>query len=265
MAEMPVYGLPPYSKKNDFYQSKEALMKRKTTNSLVAKWKQVFSKEEKKPVTAVAPQQSEPKPKGASLALLKKVPVIFRLSRLENPTDFELMSFVIRACAKTARVAFLTVLHVEQTRTGSRLIATDGHRLHIAEISKKIKSGNYKPHVLKDVITLSDPVEGIKYPAWAKAIPETTVKRGVINLEKTGLGKDQNETEKLSIAFNAFVRQTGEAVNIRHIGDLTKCEWAVYSQNEKHKAIVLKQKNGRTGETDEKSPVAVIVPIAQAA
>jgi hypothetical protein len=244
---------------------KEALMKRKKTNSLVAKWKQVFSKEEAKPVTAVTPNQGGSDPKGASLALIKKFPLTFRLSRLESPADFELMSFVIRACAKTADDAFKTVLHVEQTRTGSRLIASDGHRLHVAEISKKIKSGNYKPHVLKDTITLGEPVEGVKYPAWAKAIPETVVKRGAINLEQSGLGRDRKETEKLSIALNAFTKQTGETVNIRYLEDLTKREWAVFSQNLKHKAIVLKQKNRKTGEPDEKSPVAVIVPIAQAA
>jgi hypothetical protein len=238
-------------------------MKREKTDSLVAKWKQVFSKGKARPAEAVAPQQSGPK--GASLALVKKVPVTFQIARLESPADFEIMGFVIRACAKAADDAYKTVLHVEQTRTGSRLIASDGHRLHVAEISKKIKSGNYKPHTTKDVITLGEPVEGVRYPAWAKAIPETVVKRGAINLERSGLGRDQKETEKLSIALNAFARQTGETVNIRYIEDLTKREWAVFSQNEKHKAIVLKQKNRKTGEPDEKSPVAVIVPIAQAA
>ena len=241
-------------------------MKRTKNNSLVAKWKQVFSKKEAKPDPAAAPQrQGEPKPKGASLALIRKAPITFRLARLDSPADFELMGFVIRACDKTSDDLFKTVLHVEQTRTGSRLIASDGHRLHVAEISKKIKSGNYRPHATKDEIALGSPVEGVKYPAWAKAIPEAVVKRGAINLEKSGLGKDQTETEKISIALSAFTRQTGETVNIRFIEDLTKREWAVYSQNEKRKAVVLKQKNRKTGEPDEKSPVAVIVPIAQAA
>jgi hypothetical protein len=169
------------------------------------------------------------------------------------------MGFVIKACAKTAGDQFKTVLHVEQTRSGSRLVATDGSRLHVAEISKKIKSGDYKPHVTKDLITLGDPVEGVKFPAWPKAIPaEKAVKRGVINLADTGMGKDRAETEKLSLAFNSFVKQAGEPVNLRYLEDLTKREWAVYCQEGKRKAIMLKE----NGKPDDKSPVAVILPIA---
>jgi hypothetical protein len=232
-------------------------MKRNNPNSLVSKWKQAFSGGGKKPSEAKTP----PKQEGASLALIKNAPVSFKLSRLDNPKDFELMCFVCRAVAKTADNPYRTVLHVEQTRTGSRLVACDGLRMHVAEISKKIKSGDYKAYVTKDAVMLGEPLTGINFPKWLKGIPENTVKRGVINLEKSGIGRDRNETEKLSIALNAFAKQTGEAVNIRHLEDLTKREWVVYSQNEKHKAVVLKQKNGRAREPDEKSPVAVILPI----
>jgi hypothetical protein len=240
-------------------------MKRKRTESLVAKWKQVFSKGKVKPAGAGnTPQQGGSGPKGPSLTLVKKVPVTFRLARLESPGDFELMSFVAKACAKTANEPFKTLLHVEQTRTGSRLIATDGHRMHMAVIPIKIKSGNYRPRVTKDVITLGEPVEGVKYPSWSKAIPEAAVKRGVINLERSGLGRDRKETEKLSVALNAFTGQTGETVNLRFLEDLTKREWEVYSRNEKRKAVLLRQKTGKA-EPDANGPVAVIVPIALAA
>jgi hypothetical protein len=98
-----------------------------------------------------------------------------------------------------------------------------------------------------------------------KAIPEKTEKRGVINLEKTGLGKDRKETEKLSIAYNAFVKQTGEPLNLRYLEDLTKREWAVYCQGEKRKAIVLKARSGKPNSPDAKVLMAIIVPIQQAA
>ena len=239
-------------------------MKRRT-NNLIAKWKGTFSKGEVKTAEAENPmKQAESQSNGPVLTLIKKEPVTFQIFRLEDPKNFELMNFVARVCKRTADKPYKTVIHVEQTRTGSRLVASDNLRLHVAEISKRIKGGDYKPHVTKDVITLGEPIEGIKFPIWTKAIPEKLVERGVINLEKSGLGKDRKENEKLSVAFNTFTQQTGETVNICHLGDLTKRKWAIYRQ-EGRREIVLRQKPGRSGESDKKSPIAVIMPIAEAA
>jgi len=241
-------------------------MKREKQKSIVDKWKGAFSKEKAKVQEAEKPvKQCEPENKGSSLAIVRKAPVAFQLSRMENPKDFELMSFVIKACLKTADNPYMTVLHVEQTRTGSRLVACDGLRLHAAEISKKIKSGNYKPHATKDAIALGEPIEGVKFPVWTKVIPEKPEKRGVINLESSGLGKDRKEAEKLSIAFKSFVNQTGKTVNIRYLEDLLKKEWVVYSQKDGKRVILLKPKEGKAGESSSKSPLAVIIPIAEAA
>jgi len=241
-------------------------MKRKTTTNLIAKWKKAFSVGGAKPIEDETPRQMDKaKPEEVSLALIKKEPVTFQVSRMENPDDFERMLFVIKACARNGGYMFKNVIHIEQTRTGSRLVATDGLRLHVAEISKKIKSGDYKPHVAKDTISLGKPLEGVKFPAWAKAIPENTEKRGVINLANSGMGKDRKETEKLSLAFNSFVKQTGEPVNLCYLEDLTKREWAVYCQDGKRKAIVLKEKNGSIESPGTKGPLAVILPIPQAA
>jgi hypothetical protein len=135
--------------------------------------------------------------------------------------------------------------------------------LHAAEISKKIKSGNYIPHATKDAITLSEPEREIEYPEWVKNIPERAEKRGVINLEKAGMGKDREETEKLSIAFNSIAKQTGETINLRYLDDLPKKGWAVYSRDGDRR-IVLRQQS-KTGEAVSKYPVAVIMPIKQAA
>jgi hypothetical protein len=243
-------------------------MKRESPESLVSRWKQGFYKkpgEPDAPVKNLSGEKERPEVTETSLALIRKEPVTFRLSRLESPEDFERMRFVIKACAKTADVPFKMVLHIEQTRTGSRLVACDGLRLHVAEISKKIKSGDYKPRVTKDCVSLGAPLEGIRFPAWAKAIPEKTEKRGIINLEKTGMGKDREETERLSLAFNSFVRQTGEPVNLRYLEDLTKREWTIYCQGEKQKAIVLKEGYRNTDVADTKGPLAVLLPIPKAA
>jgi hypothetical protein len=119
--------------------------------------------------------------------------------------------------------------------------------------------------VTKDCVSLGEPLEGVKYPAWVKAIPEKTEKRGIINLEKSGMGKDRKATEKLSLAFNSFVKQTGEPVNLRYLEDLTKREWTIYCQDEKQRAIVLKEGYGKTEAADTKGPLAVILPIRKAA
>jgi hypothetical protein len=247
---------------------KEAFMKRATPASLASRWKKAFSKKEEDAAAAVEnlpAKNNMPETAGPALALIRREPVTFRLSRADNPEDFERMGFVIKACAKKADYPFKTVLHVEQTRTGSRLVACDGLRLHAAEISKKIKSGDYKPLVTRDCISLGEPVEGVKFPAWSKAIPAKSEKRGIINLEKTGMGRDRKETEKLSLAFNSFVKQTGEPVNLRYLEDLTKREWTIYCQGEKQKAIVLKEGYGKTDVADTKEPLAVILPIIKAA
>jgi len=233
-------------------------MKRTKTMSLIDKWKKAFSGD-KADVVENEPEQTE----GTSLALIRKEPVTFQLSRVENPEDFERMRFVIKACDKAGDAPFKKVLHIEQTRTGSRLVATDGLRLHIAEISTKIKSGNYKPYASKDTVSLGIPLENVKFPSWSKAIPEKTEQRGVINLKNSGMSRDRKETEKLSLAFNDFVRKTGEPVNLRYLEDLTKQEWTVHCQNEKRKAIVLKEKTGK--ENSSGVPLAILMPIPQAA
>ncbi|MDR0442144.1 MAG: hypothetical protein LBH44_01895 [Treponema sp.] len=233
-------------------------MERKTTVSLIDKWKKSFSDNTAKDAGNETVQNEE-----ASIVLIKKEPVTFQLSLLESPEDFERMRFVIKACDKASDSIYKTVLHVEQTRTGSRLVATDGLRLHVAEISIKIKSGDYKPYAVKDTISLGKPLENVQFPSWPKAIPKKTEKRGVINLKNSGLGKNRKETEKLSLAFNDFVRKTGEPVNLRYLEDLIKSEWAVFCQNEKRKAIILKEKTGKADSTNV--PLAVIMPIAQAA
>jgi len=236
-------------------------MKRLVSTSLISRWKKTFARGKNKPVREESSQQEKLKTTETTIILNKKETVSFQLSRLNNPKDFERMAFVAKVCLKYSDSQIKTILHVEQTRTGSRLVATDGHRLHVAEISKKIKSGNYKPVVTKDTIILGKPVTGIKFPVWAKAIPEKMEKRGVINLADTGLGKDRKENEKLSLVFNSFVKQTGEPVNVRYLEDLTKRVWIIYCQNEKRRAIILKE----NGKPNEKNPVAVILPIPQAA
>ena len=138
-------------------------MERAKPGSLAAKWKEASKKTAKavKPKLPKKKKQDVDELSGPSLVFFKeKDPVTFQLSRSKNRKDFELMSFVNSACDKAGDDPVKAVIHVEQTKTGSMLVACDGIRLHAAEISKKIKSGDYRPHVTKDTISLGEPEKG---------------------------------------------------------------------------------------------------------
>ena len=218
--------------------------------------------EEGKPAVRKSPArlvESPPPVKRTGRAAVRTVPAgtssgVFTL--IQNRDEFERVLFVLKACNKQSEREFTTVLHVEQTRTGSRLVATDGLRLHVAEIGTKIKSGNYKPVVSKDAIRLGTPVGDVQFPAWTKVIPAQAVRKGVINLEAAGIGKSRSTSMAMTRAYNSFVRQSGEKVNPHFLEDLTKKQWSIYCQKEKRKPLVLKE-DGAAMET-----YAVIMPLA---
>jgi hypothetical protein len=207
------------------------------------------SKPETKPVT-------KPRPEAKALVFFKKEPVTFQIRRLEHPADYERMVFAVKACSNDSQRKYLAVLHVEQTRDGSWLVGTDGKRLHAAMIPAKIRSGDYKPVITKEAVSLGEPVTGIMFPAWRKVIPGDTVQRGMIDLTDSGWGKDRNQTEKLSVAFNDFMRQTGELVNLRYLEDLAKKKWSLHCKRERNKAIMLKAEGVKL------DMLAVIMPLA---
>ncbi|MDR2741240.1 MAG: hypothetical protein LBB98_03695, partial [Treponema sp.] len=171
----------------------------------IADWKRLFSGETPKPAVPVGtpkrkppakktapkvesgPQRKSP-PEAAALVFIKKEPVTFQVRRQEHPEDFERMVFVVKACAKNGGDRALSVLHVEQIREGSWLAASDGKRLHAAFTQRKIRSGDYKPVITRDTVSLGEPVTGIMFPNWRRVIPGDTVKRGTIDLADSGWG-----------------------------------------------------------------------------
>lgn len=226
---------------------------------IVSMWKSKFPGKElpkqKKPARKAPAPKNDEKPQGPALRLIAKTPAIFRLERKDSPADFERIVFAVKACSKDK--PGLNVLHVEQTKTGSRLVASDGVRLHVAEISRKIKGGSYKAAVTKEAVALAVSDDIFRFPNWNNAVPLKITKRGFIDLHNAGFGNDREGAEKLTLAFNSFARQTGETVNLRYLDDLPKKQWAVYSQDEKGKAVVLREKG------EEYSVYAVIMPLPQ--
>jgi len=226
---------------------------------IVSMWKSRFPGKElpkrKRAVRKAPVQKKDEKPQSPALRLIKKTPIVFLLERKDNPADFERIVFAVKACSKD--MSGLNVLHVEQTKTGSRLVASDGTRLHVAEISQKIKGGSYKAVMTKEAVGLSISETKFRFPNWNDVVPSKITKRGFIDLHKAGFENDRDGMEKLAVAISSFARQTGETVNLRYLDDLPKKQWAVYSQDEKGKAVVLREKG------KEYSVYAVMMPLPQ--
>jgi hypothetical protein len=205
--------------------------------TIVAKWKEKFPK------------------KQTELKLIQKTPLVFQLNRKDAPLDFDRIAFVIRATAKNDKVPAMQTVHIEPTETGSRLVATDGKRLHLAEIERKIDGGDYIPVMTKDVIGFSALESEVTFPNWQRVVPENLTKKGSIDLENTGFGKDEKLTENLALAVSTLTRQTGETINLRYLEDLPKKSWEIYSQKARGKALMFRQKGA------EKSVFALLMPL----
>ena len=172
--------------------------------------------------------------------------VVFTPSR--NREEFEKINFVLRACEKNTGREYSNVLHIERSNNGSRLITTDGKRMHVAEIRARIKPGDYKPVVTKDFIRLGMPVKNICFPNWQRVVPENTAVCGSINLENIAV-------RGIKQIHESFEKQTGERVNPEYIKDLTKRLWVIHRQKENRKALLLKQSGSRL------DTYAVIMPL----
>ena len=201
--------------------------------------------------------QAKPQPmaaKGQPYSRPRAASGVFTLT--QNREEFERILFVLRACNKYSSTAWTNALHVEQSETGSRLVATDGKRMHVAEIETRIKPGNYKPIVSRDAVKLGIPLQDIQFPDWKKAVPQATARCGAISLENTAIGKAQSTAREKSRVYDSFVKQSGERVNPRFLEDLTKKRWIICCQGEKRKPVLLREEGARM------DAYAVIMPLS---
>jgi hypothetical protein len=166
-----------------------------------------------------------------------------------NKEEFEKILFVLKACDKHGTAPFTKALHVEQTKTGSRLIASDGKRMHVAVIKARIKPGDYNPVITKDAVRLGKPVRDVHFPNWERVVPTDTVSRGCVNIVNAVINEKSPE-------YVSFVRLAGERVNPQYLADLTKKSWMMYCQKVKRKALLLKELGAKT------ETYAVIMPLA---
>jgi len=173
--------------------------------------------------------------------------------------DYRTVLFVLKAMSDDTTRPYMCVLHVEAMRSGSRLVCTDGRRLHVAEIDLKIPSGEYTVEVTKQTVYLRESTLGLAFPNWRKVVPEKAKEKGSIDFSGSGLGQKQNQCAQMSIVFHDLLAKTGEVVNLKYLDDLGKDEWRLYSQEEKHKALMFKR------EEAGKESFAVIMPMDLAA
>lgn len=185
---------------------------------------------------------------------------MFEISKgKSNAIDYENAIFVIKSISDDASRPFMCVVHIEESVMGSRLICTDGRRLHYADITMEIPEGDYTPVITKRSIFLKGPVQVGSFPNWKRVIPENGQDRGTVNLEKTSIGKNLSQNARFSLAFSQILEKTGEIVNIRYLEDLPKKEWTVFSTEEKNKPIIFKWT------VSGNELVAVIMPMSRVA
>jgi len=177
-----------------------------------------------------------------------------------NAVDYENSLFVLKSMSTDKTRPFMCVVHVEHLNEGGcRLVCTDGRRLHYADISVEIPDGDYIPVVTKDTIVLKGPTNQGGFPNWKRVIPEDCIDRGLINLAKSGVGKNVSTAAQFSLAYSKVLQQTGEVINVRYLDDLMKTEWQLLSREEKNKALMFKRPIA------EREVVAVIMPMMAAA
>jgi hypothetical protein len=227
------FTLPELKKPDPQEMAKPAVLKKAMTKN---RYNGVRINTQSKPPTV---------PNGFSRNKVKSI--VFTPSR--NHEEYEKIQFVLRACERNSGKEFANVLHVENVRNGSKLIATDGKRMHVVEISTRIKQGNYKPIVTKDKIILGIPVLNVSFPNWERVVPTKVTRRGCVNIDNTAV-------YEYSRIYKSFTEMSGEKVNPNYLSDLTKKPWVVYCQSEKRKAILLKE-HGAKRET-----YAVIMPLS---
>jgi len=175
-----------------------------------------------------------------------------------NRIDFERIAFVCKARTVDAKRPYTSFIHVEHTKEGCRIVATDGKtRLYAVSVNLRIPDGDYKPVVTKDGIVLEKPATGIRFPDWSRAVPKEMTRSCMLDLAKTRKGNADEKSASLSLAVNSLNKKTGVVVNMRHIAELPKTEWSVYKEPGFGK-VVVKQKNGEDN-------FAVFIPVGKAA
>lgn len=177
------------------------------------------------------------------------------ISRQKDYKNYERVMFCIKAMGKGSDPLFTQYLHVENTRSGSRIVCTDGKRLHVANLSVRISAGNYQP-VVKDYSVCFGHPCNIIFPAWKNIVPEDAEYKGVMELGGIGVGSKSERDAKFTNIYCSFLSETGFDVSIGFIKDLPNDSWKIYTKMGRNRLVMLKNCN------DSENKLAVFAPLS---
>lgn len=175
------------------------------------------------------------------------------ITQSKNPVDYGKILFCMKAMGDKNGAPFTRFMHIENARTGSRIVCTDGKRLHAANIRCRIPAGNYQPEVKENCVHFKNPSD-IFFPAWKNVLPEDAKPKGTVNLEDVGTGTKEERDEKFSSAYCSFLFDTGINVNMGFLRDLPSAKWNIFAQGDGKKLVMLEK-------TDDKTQFAVFAPL----
>jgi DNA polymerase III sliding clamp (beta) subunit (PCNA family) len=176
--------------------------------------------------------------------------------------DFKRILFVSKALSKNEKqiksAAYKSFIHVEIEDDKKLVVATDGARLHVAEVNLDLIPGNYTIRVSKKLIALAGPIENddSRYPNWRKVVPKNLTERMIIDFNKTSLSKkDIDGIVEMSRTMYRLIKETNKIINLCHLDDLMKNTWSVRVDDKMANSPVVFENS------IEKSVFALIMPI----
>jgi len=172
--------------------------------------------------------------------------------------EYNALLFVLKALSTDETRPFLMVLHVEKRRGGIRVVATDGRRLHMADLVLGIEPGDYTSLVTKMSIILK-PNSEVAFPNWRRVVPQTGAELGTLDFSAASVGKKVGPCGQMTRAVVSLVEKTHEVINVHYLDDLSKAPWTIFGTSGSSRAVLLRRGNIDHGQT------AVIMPLENAA
>jgi hypothetical protein len=197
------------------------------------------------PITDKAEPEKEPK-KILSFPATKIQKTIFEFPKRSMRDDYQRIYFVSRATDKDEVTRpFCTIIHVEPSESyGCRIIATEGKRLHLAELEYELPPGDYEFRTDSQEAVLKGPIGyEIQYPNYQGIIFKNQKYLYNLDFGNTGLGKNASKNLEMTRHIGRLVRRSNILINLRYLDDLVKLEWSVYVDADKEsRAVIFKTK-----------------------
>jgi hypothetical protein len=187
----------------------------------------------------------------------------FHVYRRYDADNYNKVLFVSKALSKDKKeiraALFKSLIHIDIEENKKIIIATDGQRMHMAQINVDLLPGDYNVRFDKDCIALIGPMEIVDfvYPTWRKILPSDVVKKVDINFRNTGLSKRKiSELTHMSMRMYSLIKETNKIINLCYLDDLTKDNiWSVcINEDMKNSPVLFKH-------SINQDMIALIMPI----